>query len=88
VRYRSTAITPTSLAKRIEAEADQASRAGQYERLMTIAAEVAVLAQLCDTVIKVHEQVVMDTAEDRELHDRACATFRALLATATEESSR
>lgn len=35
------------------------------------------LAKLCETVITVHENVVMDTPEDRELHDRAIAAFRA-----------
>lgn len=29
-----------------------------------------------DRVVEVHEHVVMDTHEDRELHDRAVATFR------------
>jgi hypothetical protein len=29
-----------------------------------------------DRVVEVHEHVVMDTPEDRELHDRAIATFR------------
>lgn len=31
---------------------------------------------LADAAITVHEQVNMDTPEDRELHDRATTTFR------------
>jgi hypothetical protein len=39
----------------------------------------AALVNLCETVITVHDQVVMDTPEERELHDRAVSTFRARL---------
>lgn len=41
------------------------------------------LVRLCQTVIDVHAEVVMDTPEDRELHDRAVETFRARLAQLT-----
>jgi hypothetical protein len=47
----------------------------------TLTTTIAALTSLCDRIITVHEQVVMDTPADRELHDRACQTFRAALAT-------
>lgn len=34
------------------------------------------LVDLCQTLIDVHKQVVMDTPEQRELHDRAIETFQ------------
>jgi hypothetical protein len=37
---------------------------------------VAEYDRLLDTVIGVHEQVNMDTDEDRDLHTRAIETFR------------
>jgi len=37
---------------------------------------LAYLLAQYDRVVEVHEHVVMDTPEDRELHDRAVATFR------------
>lgn len=38
------------------------------------------LIELCRKVIDVHAEVVMDTPEDRDPHDRAVSTFRAHLA--------
>jgi hypothetical protein len=40
---------------------------------------VVALVRLSRAVIDVHAQVVMDTPEERDLHDRAVATFRARL---------
>lgn len=52
----------------------------QTARLVKAEREVERLRQLCDRVITVHEQVVMDTPEDRALHDEACSVFRLALA--------
>lgn len=56
-------------------EAESAEAAHEAEK----AARVA-LVDLCQKVIDVHANVVMDTDKDRELHARAIATFRAHLA--------
>lgn len=42
--------------------------------------QVQALTLLAESVIEVHEHVVMDTPEDRNLHDRAVAQFRESLA--------
>lgn len=37
---------------------------------------LAYLLAQYDLIVEIHAQVVMDTPEDREIHDRAVATFR------------
>jgi hypothetical protein len=56
----------------------QFGKAKQHEKRLTVDPVKALrylLAQY-DRVVEVHDHVVMDTPEDRELHDRAIATFR------------
>ena len=57
------------------------SEAGWRREADELAERLAAVTRLCHTVIGAHEQVVMDTPEDRDLHDRAIATFRAALTT-------
>jgi hypothetical protein len=70
------------------ADAEQDKILAQWERahdrmakaLADERVKAARLRALAERILTVHEQVVMDTPEDRDLHDRACATFRAALA--------
>jgi len=52
------------------------------KRLDAARAEAAYLRTLCATVIDAHDRVVMDTEDDRDLHDRAIDEFRNALAVA------
>ena len=65
----------------LRAELADATTAAQNLRdeLQAAQEENGRLRRLAERVITVHEQVVMDTAEDRDLHARACSTFRAAL---------
>lgn len=55
---------------------------------MTETKQIEALTRLCQRVIDVHAHVVMDTPEDRDLHDRAVATFRRHLALLTSRHPR
>lgn len=57
------------LAARHETRVERAIREDPMKALRYLLAQY-------DRVVEVHEHVVMDTPEDRELHDRAIATFK------------
>lgn len=72
------AVDMAAYATRLKARAEKA------EADLRVLREVA---DLCARVIDVHAEVVMDTAEDRDLHARAVETFRAALRALLGESS-
>lgn len=61
------------------AESAEAEAANLRAELEVLRGKVRAVEGLARKVIEVHAHVVMDTPKDRELHDRAVATFRAYL---------